>query len=102
MAQIVGTERRREFCCLTKLGNDLTNAAFGQRSALTEKEMPIWPATPGSNCFSPFRRTFSPVFRQMFAVVEIDIERFARFLDERDLAMLESFATSNDEQAAPN
>src|SRR5947209_19381106 len=99
---MVGVARSRESGCLASFGKALTNAAFGQRSALTEKEMPIWPATPGSNCFSPFRRTFSPVFRQMFAVVEIDCERFARFLDERDLAMLESFATSNDEQAAPN
>jgi len=35
MAKIVEAERRSEFCGLTKLGNDLTNAAFGQRSAQT-------------------------------------------------------------------
>jgi hypothetical protein len=27
-----------------KLGNDLSNAAFRQKSMLTEKEMPIWEA----------------------------------------------------------
>ena len=102
MAQIVGAERGSEFGGLTKFGSDLTNAAFGQRSALAKKEMPIRPATPGSNRFSPDHRPLSPVFSQVFAVFEIGIERFAHFLDERDLAMLESFAPSNDEQAAPS
>ena len=32
---------------------------------------------------------------------EIGSEWFARFLDQRDLAMLEPFATSNNEQATP-
>ena len=86
---------------LTQLGNDFTNAAFGQRSALTEKEMPIWPATPGSNYFSPDRRSLSPVFSQVSAVVEIGVEWFASFLDEGDLAMFESLPPSNDERTAP-
>ena len=36
-----------------------------------------------------------------FAVLEIGIERFACFLDERDFAMFEPLATANDEQPAP-
>jgi hypothetical protein len=32
---------------------------------------------------------------------EIGIEWFTRFLDQRDLTMLEPFATLNNEQAAP-
>lgn len=31
-------------------------------------------------------------------MVEIGIQRFTHFLDERDLAMVESLATANDEQ----
>jgi hypothetical protein len=89
MTEIMRTQRGRELRCLTQLGNDLTNAAFGQRSALTEKEMPIWPATPGSNYFSPDRRSLSPVFSQVSAVVEIGVEWFASFLDEGDLAMFD-------------
>src|SRR6266516_7903310 len=101
MAQMVGAERGRELCCLTKLRNDLTNAAFGQRSTLTEKEMPIWPTTPRSNCFSPDRRPLSPVFSQVLAVVEICIEWLACSLNQRDLATFESLTPSNDEQTAP-
>lgn len=100
MAQIVGAERGGELRCLTQLGNDLTNAAFGQRSALTEKEMPIWPATPGSNRFSPNSCPLAPLFSQVFSVFEVSIERLTRFLDQRDFAMLEPFATSNNEHAA--
>jgi hypothetical protein len=77
------------------------SSRFGQRSALAKKEMPVRPTTPGSNRFSPDHCPLSPVFSQVFTVVEIGIERFAHFLDQRDLAMLESFAPSNDEQAAP-
>lgn len=47
------------------------------------------------------QRLSFPLFHQVFAVFEIGIEWFAHFLDQRDLAMLESFAPSNDEQAAP-
>jgi hypothetical protein len=101
MAQIVRAERRSELCSLTKFGNNLPNAAFSQRSALTEKEMPLWPATPGSNRFSPGPCPLAPLFSQVLSVCEIGSEWFARFLDQRDLAMLEPFATSNDEQAAP-
>jgi hypothetical protein len=64
-----------------------TNAAFCQRSALTKKEMPIRPTTPGSNRFSPNPCPLAPRLSQMFAVCEVGIERLARFLDERDLAM---------------
>jgi hypothetical protein len=101
MAQIVGAERGGKFGCLTKFGNDLANAPFCQRSALAKKEMSLRPMTPGSNSFSPDSSPLSPVFSQMFAMGEIGIEWFTRFLDKRDLAMLESFAPSNDEQAAP-
>src|SRR6266513_164878 len=40
MAEIMRAQGRGELCCLTELGNDLPDAAFGQGSALTEKEMP--------------------------------------------------------------
>ena len=96
MAQIVRAERGSEFGGLTKFGNDLTNATFGQRPTLAEKEVPIWPATPGSNRFSPDSCPLAPLFSQMFTMREIGVEWFARFLDQRDLAMLESFAPSND------
>ena len=89
MTQIVWTQRRRKLCCLAELRNDFTDAPFVQGTALTEKEMPIRPGTPRSHRFSSFHRPFSPVFCQVFAVVEIGIERFACFLDERDLAMFE-------------
>lgn len=102
MAQIVMAERGSEFCCLTKLGNDLTNATFGQRSTLTEKEMSIWSATRGRNHFSLDCCPLSPAFSQVFALGEIGIERLACFLDQRDLAMFGSFAPSHDEQAAPS
>src|SRR6266567_8684956 len=101
MTQIVWTQGRCKFCCLAELGKDLTDAPFVQGPALAEKERPIRPGTPGSHCFSSFHRPFSPVFCQAFAVGEIGIERFACFLDERDLAMFESLATANDEQPAP-
>src|SRR5260221_6406895 len=86
---------------MTKLCNDLTNAALSQRTTLAEKEMPIWPTTPGSKGFSPDGCPFAPLFRQVFAISEICIERFACFLDQRDLAMLESFPSANSEQPTP-
>src|SRR5216683_7073192 len=101
MTQIVWTQRSSEPRSLAELGNDLTDAPFVQGTALAEKEMPIQPGTPGSRRFSSFHRPFSPVFCQVFAVGEIGIERFACFLDERDLAMFESLATANDEQPTP-
>ena len=97
VTQIVGTERRSEFGCLTKLGNDLANAAFGQRSAPAQQEMPIRPTTLGSHRFSLDHCPLSPVVCQMFAVFEVGIEGITHFLDKWDLAMLESFAPSNDE-----
>jgi hypothetical protein len=63
--------------------------------------MPIWPATPGSNRFSSGSCPLAPLFSQVFAMGEIGIEWFTRFLDQRDLTMLEPFATLNNEQAAP-
>lgn len=101
MTQIVGTKWRGKFCSLTQFGNNLPNTAFRQRPTLTQKEMPIWPAAPGSNGFSPNGCSLTPLFRQMFAIGEIRIERVACFLDQRDLAMLESFASANNEQPAP-
>src|SRR5579885_1546074 len=101
MAEIMWAERRGKLGGLAELGNDLPDAAFGQGSALTKKEMPLWPGTPGSHRCSSFPHPFSPAFCQVFAVVEIGIEWFAGFLDERDLAMFETLATSNDEQSAP-
>ncbi len=41
MTQIMWTQGRSKFCRLTKLGNNLPNAAFGQRSTLTEKEIRV-------------------------------------------------------------
>src|SRR5439155_21442516 len=61
----------------------------------------IRPAAPGRSDFSPDGCLLSPAFSQLFAVFEISIERFTCFLDQRDLAMLESFAPPNDEQTAP-
>src|SRR5206468_7070860 len=87
MAQIVRDERGSEFGSPTKLGNDLTNTPFGQRSTLTQKEMSIRPAAPGRSDFSPDGCLLSPAFSQLFAVFEISIERFTCFLDQRDLAM---------------
>src|SRR5712691_1492297 len=101
MTKIMWTQKRRKLCCLPEFGNDLPNAAFSQRATLTEKEMPIWPGAPGSNRFSPFCRPLAPAFCQVFTVVEIRIERFAYFLDEWNLTMFESLATSNDEQPTP-
>ena len=101
MAEIVRTQRRSELRCLAELGNDLPDAAFRQRSTLAKKEMPIWPPAPGSNRIPIDSCPLTPAFCQVFAVVEINIEWFACFLDERDLTMFESLATSNDEQPAP-
>ncbi|MDQ2901950.1 MAG: hypothetical protein ABI456_25780 [Ktedonobacteraceae bacterium] len=101
MAQIMWTQRRGKFCCLTEFGNDLTNTAFGQGTALTEKEMPIWPATPERNRLTLDSRSLAPAFGHLLAVGEIGIERFTGFLDQRDLAMFESLASTNDEQPAP-
>src|SRR5258708_33774910 len=101
MAQMVWTKRRRKLCCLAELRNDFTNARFVAGTTLAEKERPIRPGTPGSHRFSSFHRPFLPVFCQMFAVVEIGIERFACFLDKWDFAMFESLAATNDEQPTP-
>src|SRR2546421_10249933 len=98
MTEIVGTQRRSKVCCLTELGNDLPDASFSQRSALTEKEMPIGPPAPGSNHLSLDCRPLAPVFCQMLAMGEISIERFACFLDQRVLTMSESLPMTNDEQ----
>ena len=51
MAQIVRAKRPREFCSPTKLLNDFTNPAFGQRPTLPRK-MSVWPTTPDRNRFS--------------------------------------------------
>jgi hypothetical protein len=90
MTQSVWTQRRRKLGGLTELRNDLTDTPFVQGTALTKKEMPIRPGTPGRYRFSSFHRPFSPVFCQVFAVAEIGIERFACFLDKWDFAMLDS------------
>jgi hypothetical protein len=94
MTEIVWLKRRIQFCRLAELGNNLTDTAFSQKSALTEKEMPIWPPAPGS--FSMGRHPLAPAFRKVFTMFEIGIEQFVGFLDERDLAMFESLATAND------
>jgi len=44
MAEIMRTQGRSERGFLAKLGNDLSDAAFSQRSQLPEKELPIWAA----------------------------------------------------------
>lgn len=97
MAQIVRAESGREFCGLAKLRNNLPNAALSQRATLSEKEVPIGPPTPGSNGFSPDGCPLAPLFRQTLTMGEIRIERFACLLDQWDLTMLESFASTNNE-----
>lgn len=83
MAQIMRTKRRRKLCGLTKFGNNLSNTTFCQRPTLTEKEMPIRPATPVSSCFSLDGRPLVPAFGEMLAIGEIRIKRVACFLDQR-------------------
>lgn len=85
MTQVVRAERGRELCGLAQFGNNLPNAALRQRTALAEEEMSIRPATPGSNGFSPGGCSLAPLFRQMLAMGEIHIERFACFLDQGSL-----------------
>src|SRR5438105_1925332 len=77
VAQVVRAERGRKRGFLTQFGNNLPNAAFSQRPALTEEEMPIWPATPGGNGFSPDGCPLAPLFSQTFTIGEIRIEWFA-------------------------
>ncbi len=62
--------------------------------------MSIRPSAPESNGFALNDCPLTPAFCQMLAMVEIGIERFARLLDQCDLAMFESLATPNDEQPA--
>ncbi len=61
MTEIMRTQRRRKFCCLAELGDDLTDAASRQGAALTEKKMSIWPPAPRSNSLSLNISPISPV-----------------------------------------
>src|SRR5437763_2799263 len=101
MTQIVWTQRRGQFGSLTKLGNNLTNAAFCEWSPLAKKEMPIRPYAPRCNGFSTNSFPLLPMFCKMLSMFEIGVEWFAYFLDEWDFTVFESFATSNDEQITP-
>ncbi len=101
VTQIVRTEGGSKLCRLTQFGNDFPNATFRQRPTLTEKEMPLRPAAPGSDGFSSNGSSFTPLFSQMFTMGEIRLKRFACFLNERDLSMFKSFASADNEQPTP-
>lgn len=70
-------ERGRKLCGLTKLRNNLPNAALSQRAALAEEEMPIRKAAPGRDGISPENCPLAPAFGEMLAIGEIRIERVA-------------------------
>lgn len=101
MTQIMRTERGCKLCGLAQFGNNLPNTALSQRPTLAKEEMPIRPAAPGRNRFSPESSSLTPAFGELLTMGEIRIERFACFLDQWDLAMLESLASADNQQPAP-